>query len=174
MRERNLPSHQTVRLSAGRHGSPAQGVCVMELASMLAGERFSDHPRTACPVIAAFLRAYNDHVDDARRQDLLPYAAEVVGTRAIRDVTLARAELCRRFVERLEGPGGSGLRGRLTRRAGPKRLGARAGRAAALNRERWAHSTALALVETLIRCDGERLSAVARQGEGRRPTPVWS
>ena len=52
-------SHQTVRLSAGRHSSPAEGVCVMELASMLAHEPFSDQQRSVCPVIAAFLRAYN-------------------------------------------------------------------------------------------------------------------
>ena len=53
-------SHQTVRLSRGRHQGPDQGACVMELASMLAGEPFSDHPGSACPVIGAFLRAYND------------------------------------------------------------------------------------------------------------------
>ena len=174
MRNPASPSHQTVRLSAGHHGSPSQGVCVMELASMLAGERFSDHPRTACPVIAAFLRAYNDCVDDPRRQDLLPYAAEVVGTRADRDVTLARAELCRRFVGRFEDAGGSRIRRRLTRRDRPNRLGSTAGRTAASNREPWAHSTALALVETLIRCDAGRLSVEARHGDGRRPTPAWS
>ena len=55
---------QTVRLARGRHQSPDQGACVMELASMLAGERFSDQPRTVCPVIAGFLRAYNDILDD--------------------------------------------------------------------------------------------------------------
>ena len=72
MRKQRTPvvSHQTVRLSPGRHGRPEDGVCVMELASMLAGERFSDRPRSVCPVIAAFLRSYNDQVDDRRRQDL--------------------------------------------------------------------------------------------------------
>jgi hypothetical protein len=36
----------------------------MELASMIAGESFSDHPESACPVISSFLRAYNDRVND--------------------------------------------------------------------------------------------------------------
>jgi hypothetical protein len=39
----------------------------MELASMLADEPFTDRPATASPVIAAFLRTYNDGIDDARR-----------------------------------------------------------------------------------------------------------
>src|SRR4051794_8515076 len=80
MPPRSTFSHQTVRLVAGRHRSPADGVCVMELASMLAAEPFSDHPRGACPVLGAFLRAYNDTVSTTRRQDLLPCASLVVGT----------------------------------------------------------------------------------------------
>src|SRR4051812_3696389 len=64
------PTHQTVRLSRGKHSSPAQGVCVMELASMLAGESFNDRPACVDPVIGGLLRAYNDNVDGERRQDL--------------------------------------------------------------------------------------------------------
>jgi hypothetical protein len=52
----------------------------MELASMLAGEPFTDHPRSVSRAIATFLRSYNDIVDDDRRQDLYRYAADVVGT----------------------------------------------------------------------------------------------
>jgi hypothetical protein len=74
-------THQNVRLRRGAHRSPADGACVMEVVSMLAGERFSDRPQTACPVIGAFLRAYNDIVGDAPRQELLTCAASVVGTR---------------------------------------------------------------------------------------------
>jgi hypothetical protein len=85
-------SHQTVRLSAGKHSSPQDGACVMELASMLAGEQFTDHPACACPVIASFLRAYNDSVDDDRRQDLYGYASRVVGSRASMRVQRARAD----------------------------------------------------------------------------------
>jgi hypothetical protein len=74
-------THQTIRLGKGRHKSPEEGACVIELASMLAGEPFSDHPRSVCPVIAALLRRYNDSLDDRRRQDLYPYAAMVVDSR---------------------------------------------------------------------------------------------
>jgi hypothetical protein len=90
---------QTVRLKRGRHLSPEHGVCVMELASMLAGERFTDHPGTVSPVIAAFLRAYNDLVDDARRQDLYSYASECVGTRSSRQLEARRVEACRDWLD---------------------------------------------------------------------------
>jgi hypothetical protein len=79
-------SHQTLSLSAGKHRSPEEGACVMELASLLAGERFSDHPRSVCPVIAVVLRGYNDGADEHRRQDLYRYAADAVGTRSRRSV----------------------------------------------------------------------------------------
>jgi hypothetical protein len=85
-------SHQTVRLGAGRHPRPGKLVCVMELASMLAGERFGDRPVSVCPVIGAILRAYNDNVDDGRRQDLYRFAADAVDTRRDFRVQRRRAE----------------------------------------------------------------------------------
>ena len=85
-------THQTVKLSKGQHSSPDEGACVMELASMLAGEPFSDHPVSVCPVIGSFLRSYNDFVDDERRQDLYMYAAQVVGSRSSGAVQNARAD----------------------------------------------------------------------------------
>jgi hypothetical protein len=88
-------SFQTTKLSAGRHAGPAHGACVMELASMLAGETFTDHPRSTCPVIGTFLRDYNDRIDDRRRQDLYAYAARVVGSRGNRKLRRERGALLR-------------------------------------------------------------------------------
>jgi hypothetical protein len=85
-------NYQTIKLSKGRHSSPEEGACVMELASMLAGEPFSDHPVSVCPVIGSCLRAYNDWIDDDRRQDLYQYASRVVGTRSPQEVQRARAD----------------------------------------------------------------------------------
>lgn len=84
-------SHQTVKLTKGKHASPEDGACVMELASMLAGEPFSDHPACACPVIGSFLRSYNDSIDDRRRQDLYAFAARVVGSRSAINIQRDRA-----------------------------------------------------------------------------------
>ena len=85
-------SYQTIKLSRGKHTSPEDGACVMELASMLAGESFTDHPASVCPVIGSFLRAYNDSVGNDRRQDLYAYAARVVGSRDSAAVQRARAD----------------------------------------------------------------------------------
>ena len=86
-------SHQTIKLSRGRHSSPEHGACVMELASMLAGEGFTDHPRSVSRPIASFLRGYNDLLDDRRRADLYRYAAQTVGTvssAAVEDARVGR------------------------------------------------------------------------------------
>ena len=85
-------SHQTIRLAKGKHQSAEQGACVMELASMLAGEPFTDHPQSVSAPIASFLRRYNDLLDDRRRQDLYPYASRVVGTASTPRVELARVQ----------------------------------------------------------------------------------
>jgi hypothetical protein len=92
-------SHQTVRLSQGKHRGPDHGACVMELSSMLAGEPFSDRPRCVDPVIAGFLRTYNDGIDERRRQDLYPLAAEVVGSRSVSGVQAERARMCLRWAQ---------------------------------------------------------------------------
>jgi hypothetical protein len=108
-------TYQTIRLGKGKHSSPDDGACVMELASMLAGESFTDHPTSVCPVIGSFLRAYNDSVDDDRRQDLYEYASKVVGSRMSADVQRARAERLMAWALQFQ-------RARWTRRAVPERL----------------------------------------------------
>jgi hypothetical protein len=83
-------NYQTIKLSRGRHSSPEHGACVMELASMLAGEGFTDHPRSVSRPIASFMRGYNDVLDDRRRADLYRYAAQTVGTTSSLAVEKAR------------------------------------------------------------------------------------
>src|SRR5919201_4433363 len=83
----------TIRLSAGAHSSPGEGVCVVELASMIAGEEFSDRPVCVCPVIGAFLRGWNDRASHAERQRLAPYARRIVGSRADPRVPQERREM---------------------------------------------------------------------------------
>ncbi len=60
---------------------------------MLAGGRFGDRPVSVCPVIGAILRAYNDNIDDRRRQDLYRFAADAVDTRRDYRVQRRRADL---------------------------------------------------------------------------------
>jgi hypothetical protein len=69
----------------------------LELASMLAGERFTDKPRCVDPVLAAYLRAFNDRLGHADRQRLFPYAARAVGTRQGRRARRRRLDMCLAF-----------------------------------------------------------------------------
>jgi hypothetical protein len=66
-------------LSRGKHRSPKRGACFMELASYLAGEPWSDHPRCTHPLLASMARDINDHVDDHARTKLAPLIPEVIG-----------------------------------------------------------------------------------------------
>jgi hypothetical protein len=155
------PSHQTVHLSAGKHRHPDEGACVMELASMLAGEPFGDRPVSVCPVIAAFLRNYNDGIDDRRRRDLYRFASEAVGTRGPDGLAQRRADLCRTWIRdghpRIAG-GPARLvptRWRTWGTQDDDQAGMVAGRLAAqsVRRDRaGAHEAALALVDRLISC----------------------
>jgi hypothetical protein len=43
-------------LSRGKHRNPRKGACFMELASYLAGERWSDHPACTHPLLASVAR----------------------------------------------------------------------------------------------------------------------
>ena len=66
-------------LSRGKHRSPRKGACFMEMASYLAGERWSDHPRCTHPLLAQLARLVNDHTSDARRQELAGLIPSVIG-----------------------------------------------------------------------------------------------
>ena len=67
---------------------------MVELASMIGGEQFSDRPTCVCPVIGAFLRSWNDGVGYADRQRLEPYASVVVGTGGHRRISRMRRDIC--------------------------------------------------------------------------------
>jgi hypothetical protein len=141
-------SHQTVVLRPGRHRGPEDGACAIELASMLAGERFSDHPKSVCPVIAAFVRPYNDRVGPLLRNDLYEIAAMVVGTTGERELRRARAERCRERLVELEPASARHhlLRGGRSMAAACASAFVRSGR----------HADALAFVRELVELGGER------------------
>lgn len=66
-------------LSRGKHRSPRKGACFMELASYLAGERWSDHPACTHPLLAAIARHVNDCTSDAGRPRLAALIPAVIG-----------------------------------------------------------------------------------------------
>lgn len=162
---------QTVRLARGSHSSPDNGACVMELASMLAGEPFSDHPACACPVVGAVLRLYNDRLGDDRRQDLYRYASLVVGSRAGEEAERARAQHCLEWVE--ERRAERGILWRLVHR--PARAGQRDPRQQFMRRlepylvrvDEARHAQVLALIDELLEIG--RCAAPAEPLPGQAP-----
>jgi hypothetical protein len=71
---------QLLYLDRGKHDPNSERGCVMEAASWLAGESWSDHPRSVHPVIASAARRVNDEIDDDERQLLWPLVAASLGT----------------------------------------------------------------------------------------------
>ena len=69
-------------LSTGAHDSPAEGACIMEMASFLSGEAWTDSPACTHPVIARMAQVVNDRLPDERRGDLLPLLPRIMGTAA--------------------------------------------------------------------------------------------
>jgi hypothetical protein len=77
-REAGFPDSVPV-LSRGRHRSPRSGACFMEMASFLAGERWSDHPPCTHPLLAAVARRVNDYTSEAGRSQLAVLIPSVIG-----------------------------------------------------------------------------------------------
>lgn len=107
----NLPAGMPV-LEAGAHLDPTDGACLMELTSLLAGERFTDRPHCADPVLAELVRDVNDAISFDGRQRLAstaPYMIGLVGddriapavVAAVAGVALSRSALPQRSRTRL-------------------------------------------------------------------------
>lgn len=78
-RSRPHPPELVPVLSRGKHRSPRKGACFMEMASYLAGERWSDHPACTHPLLAAVARDVNDYTSDAGRGRLAGLIPSVIG-----------------------------------------------------------------------------------------------
>jgi hypothetical protein len=66
-------------LTRGKHRNPRKGACFMELASYLAGERWTDHPRCTHPLLGYLARLVNDHTSDDGRGHLVELVPAVIG-----------------------------------------------------------------------------------------------
>jgi hypothetical protein len=73
----------SIPLRSGSHGSVEEGMCAMEAVAFVAGEAHTDTPACACPVIAAFMRSWNDGLPDDARRDLYlkRFIPRLVGSR---------------------------------------------------------------------------------------------
>jgi hypothetical protein len=81
MRPRHDPQPPVLlpMLARGKHRNPRKGACFMELASLLAGESWSDRPACTHPLLAALARHVNDYTSDAGRPRLASLIPSVIG-----------------------------------------------------------------------------------------------
>jgi hypothetical protein len=93
----------TLVLHQGGH-TPDSTFCVMEAVAFVSGEKWSDHPKCASVVIGAFLRAWNDGMNDQDRQMLKPLIPRLVGTRGTAAQELRRAWMAVDWLARVQAP----------------------------------------------------------------------
>lgn len=90
-----VPANGLPVLSCGKHSDPRDGACLMEYVSVLAGEKFSDHPKCTGRLLAHLARMVNDATSGSGRPALALLAAELVGTGGARpDADEAVLEAC--------------------------------------------------------------------------------
>ena len=85
----------SLTLKSGAHDNIADGACLLEVASYLAGERWTDHPKCVSPVLGAYGRRLNDGLPDDPRQQLKAFLPAMLNT-AGDGLDGARAEMARK------------------------------------------------------------------------------
>jgi hypothetical protein len=99
-------SLDTVILEHGSHNHRDAGVCALEMVAFLAGEPHSDRPHCTSPVLAAFVRAWNDNLpdDETRTRLLKPFLLRLIGTVGSPAVEERRAYLALDWLIRVSTP----------------------------------------------------------------------
>jgi hypothetical protein len=139
-----------VELVNGVGSRSAGQMCVMSFVACLAGEKETDAPRCASPVIRTFAILINDQMPGDLRQRLKPFAPCIAGTNDGLDE--ARAEILRRALAEEILPRESRFRVSATARAG----------CAGLFAYLWSHML------------HHRIDYLLNQGESRRRRPDYA
>src|SRR3954462_13421365 len=69
-----------ITLQKGGHGSPAQGLCLMEAVAYVRGIQHTDHPACVAPRLGEMGRSLNDVLPHDLRQQLIPVIPALPGT----------------------------------------------------------------------------------------------
>jgi hypothetical protein len=91
-------------LKSGAH-EKHDAFCIMEAVAFVACEPWSDSPECASPVISAFLRSWNDSLDDERRNKFLrPFIRRLINTRGNDTLETRRATMAVDWFVRVHTP----------------------------------------------------------------------
>jgi hypothetical protein len=81
------------RLIGGAAETPADGACVMQYVSLLAGTRWTDHPRCTNATVAEVARTVNDYSMEGRREErLLPEVLRLLNAQGISETLRKRLQ----------------------------------------------------------------------------------
>jgi hypothetical protein len=81
---------ESITLKHGSHGEREAGMCAMEAAAWIAGEPHSDSPACVSPIIASFMRSWNDGMNEIDRQKLKAWLPRVLNTVATPEIEQRR------------------------------------------------------------------------------------
>lgn len=86
----SCPELDSIVIKHGSHKTRADGMCVMEVVALVAGEPHSDKPACACPALTRFAQALNDrfrllgaNADAARTEVMRPLIPLLVGSKPV-------------------------------------------------------------------------------------------
>ncbi|HTJ77668.1 MAG TPA: hypothetical protein VL357_01610 [Rariglobus sp.] len=85
------PRLDGVVLKSGPGSIPGKEMCAMQAVAWLAGDKFCDSPKCACPVIRRFVIKCNDSWNQENRQKLVALIPQIVGSKSTPQVERARA-----------------------------------------------------------------------------------
>jgi hypothetical protein len=96
---------ESIHLESGAQENFEDGVCAMELVAYIADEPFSDHPECVCPVLGAFVRAWNDGLPNDERDAILkPILPRLIGSRGSNALEERRALMAANWLVRVHTP----------------------------------------------------------------------
>jgi hypothetical protein len=100
------PDFDTIPILVGAHDTRDDGVCALELVAWMADEPHSDSPACTCPVLAAFVRSWNDGIadDETRARLLRPFLPRLIGARSTPEIEDRRAWLATDWLVRVCAP----------------------------------------------------------------------
>src|SRR3974390_1015172 len=85
--------YDNIELVCGAGRRKRGQLCIMSFVAYLAGERHTDHPRTASPFLRNFAIQLNDGVPTELRRDLKPFAPRIIGSNDGQDFERAAVAL---------------------------------------------------------------------------------
>ena len=93
-------------LKRGAHPANDSEMCVMEAVAYVTHKEWSDSPPCVCPVLGAFMRAWNDglHDDEERTRLLKPLIPDLINTRGSKTLEGRRATMAADWLVRVHTP----------------------------------------------------------------------